>query len=61
MQSTIDIIDFWGNVPEVKNLDGDLSDLMLLTGIDEVVANSKKIVTNIAALAKERHDELVGK
>ena len=32
---------------------------MLLAGIDELVANSDKIVTDIAALAKVRHKHLV--
>ncbi|NQU24700.1 MAG: type I restriction endonuclease subunit R [Candidatus Nealsonbacteria bacterium] len=59
LQSTIDIIDFWSNGPEVSNLKGVLSDLILLTGIDEVVANADKIVTDIAALAKVRHKHLV--
>ncbi len=59
LRSTIDIIDFWGNPPEVKTLNGALSDLMLLSGIDELVANSDKIVTDIAALAKVRHKQLV--
>ncbi len=59
LQSTIDIIEFWSNGPEVSSLKGALSDLLLETGIDELVANGDKIVTDIAALAKVRHKQLV--
>lgn len=38
---------------------GELSDLVLLTDIDELVNNSDRIVTELTALAKVRHNELV--
>lgn len=56
---TINIIGFWSNGPEVSNLRGRLSDLILLTGIDDFVENSEKIVTEITALAKNRHQDIV--
>ncbi len=59
LRSAIDIIDFWSNGPEVSSLKGTLSDLILETDIDEVVTNSDRIVTDIAALAKVRHRHLV--
>jgi type I restriction enzyme R subunit len=59
LQNTIDIINFWGNPPEVSKLRGSLSDLMLLTGIDEIVKSSSRLATEIAALAKTRHQDIV--
>ena len=59
LQNTIDIINFWGNPPEVSKLKGHLSDLMMLTSIDEIINNSKKLETEIAALAKTRHQDIL--
>jgi type I restriction enzyme R subunit len=59
LHSTIDIINFWSNAPEVSKLKGALSDLILLTGIDEIVDKSDKLVTEITHLAKVRHQDIV--
>jgi type I restriction enzyme R subunit len=59
-QGTIDIINFWSNRPEVSKLRGRLSDSILMTGIDELVENSDKLVTEITALAQKRHQDIVG-
>ncbi|MCD4652738.1 DUF3387 domain-containing protein, partial [bacterium] len=61
LQETIGIINFWKKGNEVRRLRGKLSDLLLFTGIDEITCNSEKLVTEIMALAKARHQELVGK
>ena len=58
-QKTIDIINFWNNGFEVEKLKGRLSDLMLFTDIDPVVANADQIVTEITALAKVRHEDIL--
>jgi len=59
LQDTIDIINFWSNAPEVSKLKGSLSDLMLLTGIEEIVENADRLVTEITALAKVRHQDIL--
>jgi len=59
LQGTIDIINFWSNAPEVSKLKGTLSDLFVLSGVDEVAENSDKLVTEITALAKVRHQDIV--
>jgi type I restriction enzyme R subunit len=59
LRRTIGIINFWSNAPEVSKLKGELSDLLLFSNIDEIVAKSDKIVTEIAALAKVRHRDIL--
>ena len=59
LKQSIGIINFWSNAPEVKKLKGELSDLLLFTEIDEVVDKSSELATEITALAKVRHKEIV--
>ena len=59
LQGTIAIINFWTNAPEVSKLKGALSDLLVLSGVDEAADNSDRLVTEIAALAKVRHQDIV--
>lgn len=61
LQGTIGIVNFWSNGFEVNSLKGSLSDLLLLSGIPEIEQKSDKIVTEITALAKKRHEELLQK
>ncbi len=58
-EKTIDIINFWNNGFEVEKLKGRLSDLMLYTNIDLIVENAAQIVTEITALAKVRHTDIL--
>ena len=60
LHASINIINFWSNGFEVNKLKGELADLLLFTGIDEIVASSDKIVTEMTALAKVRHGDIVG-
>ena len=60
LAKTIDIINFWSNMPEVSKLRGQLTDTLLFSGIDEVADNANQIVTDITALAKQRHQDIVG-
>jgi len=60
LAKTIDIINFWSNMPEVSKLRGQLTDTLLFSGIDEVADNASQIVTDITALAKQRHQDIVG-
>ena len=59
MTRAIGIINFWSNAPEVSKLKGELSDLLLFSNIDEIVNKSDKIVTEITALAKVRHKDIL--
>ena len=59
LKRTIGIINFWSNAPEVSKLKGELSDLLLFSNIDEIVDKSDKIVTEITALAKVRHKDIL--
>lgn len=59
MKRIIGIINFWSNAPEVSKLKGELSDLLLFSNIDEIVEKSDKIVTEMTALAKVRHKDIL--
>ena len=59
LKRTIGIINFWSNAPEVSKLKGELSDLLLFSNIDQIVEQSDKIVTEITALAKVRHRDIL--
>ena len=59
LKRTIGIINFWSNAPEVSKLKGELSDLLLFSNVDEIVGKSDKIVTEITALAKVRHKDIL--
>lgn len=59
IKATIGIINFWSNAPEVSKLKGELSDLMLYSAIDPIIDKSDKIVTEITALAKVRHKDIL--
>ena len=60
LQDTIYKSNFWrdGN-PAIEELHGDLSDLLLLTDIDEIVNNSEQLASEVIQLAKVRHDQIV--
>ena len=59
MKRTIGIINFWSNLPEVSKLKGEMSDLMVYSNIDPIVKKSDKIVTELTALAKVRHKDIL--
>lgn len=59
IRGRIGIINFWKNGFEVNRLKGELSDLMLLSGIDEIIAVEEKLVTEVTALAKVRHKDIL--
>jgi len=60
LHRTIGIVNFWGNPPEVAKLRGELSDLLLFSGIDAIADKSDKIVMEITALAKVREKDILG-
>ena len=59
IKGRIGIINFWKNGPEIDGLKGELSDLILLSGINELIATEEKLVTEITALAKARNNEIL--
>lgn len=59
LQNTIDIINFWSKGDEISKLRGDLSDLLLMSDIDEIVEQSDRIVTQVTALAKAREKDIL--
>jgi len=59
LQGTIGIVRFWSRPHDINELKGRLSDLMLFTGVDAIIAKSDQITTDIVDLAKARHKELV--
>jgi type I restriction enzyme R subunit len=59
LKRTIGIINFWSNAPEVSGLKGELSDLLLFSGVDEIMDKTDKIVTELTALAKVRHKDIL--
>ena len=60
LEKTINIINFWSNMPEVSKLRGRLADMLYLLNIHEVSVKADQIVTDITALAKRRHEDIVG-
>ena len=58
-RSIIGIVDFWENGFEVKRLKGELSDILLSSNIDEIINESEHIVSEITALAKVRHSDIL--
>lgn len=59
LRRTIGIVNFWGNPTEVSKLRGELADLLLFSGIDEIADKCEKIVTEITALAKVREKDIL--
>jgi len=59
LKGRIGIINFWGNAPEVSKLKGELSDLMLFSGIDEIAERSDKLVAEVTSLARVRHKDIL--
>ncbi len=58
-RETVGIVDFWDNAFEIKRLKGELSDILLASNCEEIVHEFEHIVTEITALAKVRHRDLV--
>lgn len=59
LRGTIHIVDFWENGFQIKRLKGELSDVVLASHHPKLIANSDKIVTELTALAKTRHKDLL--
>ncbi len=60
LKATIFRANFWHpNNPAIEDLQGELSDLLLLTGIDPIVDNCDALLTEITSLAKVRHSDIL--
>lgn len=62
LQNTINVVNFWKKKQaRVRSLQGEIEDILALeSGIPEIIANNEKIATEILALARKRHNELIG-
>ncbi len=58
-QQTLGIVNFWGNEAEVQRLRGELSNLMLFSGVDEIISARESIVSEVLQLAERRHKDFV--
>lgn len=56
---TIGRVNFWQREPEVNQLKGDLSRKLIASGVDPLVRNRDKIVTEVTALARKRERDLL--
>jgi len=59
IKERISIINFWKNGYEIDSMKGELSDLLLMTNIDEIISTEEKLVTELTALAKARHKDIL--
>lgn len=60
LESNIGIINFWDKDHEIEKIKGEMSDVLLFSSIPELIAASELICTEIMALAKRRHNQIVG-
>ena len=59
LQKRIDIVNFWEKAHEVQLLEREVDDLLDFCGVDEIAEKHEKITTEILALAKKRHNDLI--
>ena len=52
-------MEFWENGFEVKQLKGELSDILLASDIDAIIEEGEHIVSEVTALAKVRHKDIL--
>ncbi len=60
-QNTIDIINFWNNSSEKRKLRSSLSQIILASGVEELIKKRDNIITEIMQLAKVRHNEILSR
>lgn len=59
IKERISIINFWKNGYEIDRMKGELSDLFLMTNIDDIIFAEEQLVTDITSLAKARHKDIL--
>lgn len=60
LESTIDFIDFWNRGFEIEKIQSEISDIMLFSTIKPLVDQRERIASEVMALAKRRHNQLIG-
>ncbi|WP_020601780.1 type I restriction endonuclease subunit R [Spirosoma spitsbergense] len=60
LESTIDFIDFWNRGFEIEKIQSEISDIMLFSAIKPLVDQRERIASEVMALAKRRHNQLIG-
>jgi type I restriction enzyme R subunit len=58
-EKNIGISNFWSKPVEIERMKGDLSDIILISGIDALIGALEHIVTEITSLAKVRHKDII--
>ncbi|QYK47939.1 MAG: type I restriction endonuclease subunit R [Phycisphaeraceae bacterium] len=56
----IGLVAFWSKGYEVARLKGDLAEMLLVSDIEAIMERSDKLVTELTALARARHKDVVG-
>lgn len=57
----IDIINFWENPAEVKNLRGKLTDLIYLSEDNQLIESKDKVISEVMALIRKKDNQLLGR
>ncbi|GAB4052795.1 type I restriction endonuclease subunit R [Spirosoma litoris] len=60
LESTIGFIDFWNRAYEIDKMKSDISDILLFSKIKPLIDHRERIASEIMALAKRRHNQLIG-
>jgi len=60
LANTIGSLNFWERPGLVDELASDLDDVLVLSDIAELAANSEQLVTEVIALAKRRENDILG-
>jgi len=59
IKERIAIINFWKNGYEIDRMKGELSDLLLMTNIQQIIETEEQLVTEVTALAKARTKDIL--
>ncbi len=60
LESTIGFIDFWNRAYEIERMRSEISDVLLFSKITPLIDTRELISSEIMALAKRRHNQLIG-
>ena len=61
LASAIGDLNFWERSKLIDDLDAELDDLFVLSGLPEVVEHSDQLVTEVIALARRRERDILGR
>lgn len=60
LESTIGFIDFWNRAYEIEKMKSEISDILLFSKITPLINQRERIASEVMALAKRRHNQLLG-